>query len=240
MPLNAKIKSVDTLILCGGKGERLRSIVSDRPKPMATFGDEPFLSILMKYASGFGFRRFILSTGFMKEKIKDYYDSKTFPWQILYSQEEEPLGTGGAVKKALGLIKSDFFLVMNGDSFCRVDLCAFVDFHLANKAPASVVLVKNADKSNCANITLDSSGRIVEFKEKTSSVNSAWLNAGIYIFRKEAFSLVGTKEKFSLEYDFFPQLIAKADCFGFKQDLKLVDIGTVPGYKEAQNIFSKD
>lgn len=231
------MKNIDVVILCGGKGERLRSIVSDRPKPLAIFGKEPFLSILMKYVSGFGFRRFILSIGYMKEKIKDYYDSKTFPWQILYSQEEEPLGTGGAVKKALELIKSDFFLVMNGDSFCRVDLSAFIDFHLAKKAPASVVLVKNADKSNCANITLDSSGRIVEFKEKTSSVNSAWLNAGIYLFNKDVFSLVDTKNRFSLEYDFFPQLIAKAVCFGFKQDLGFVDIGTVSGYKKAQRMF---
>ncbi len=240
MSLGTKTKSIDTLILCGGKGERLRSIVSDRPKPMATFGNEPFLSMLMKYASGFGFRRFILSTGFMKEKIQDYYNSKTFPWQILYSEESEPLGTGGAVKKALELITGDFFLVMNGDSFCRADLSAFVDFHLAKKASASVVLVENADKGNCASLILDSSGRIVDFKEKTSSANSAWLNAGIYMFEKKAFSLIDTSEKFSLEYDFFPRLITKADCFGFKQDAELVDIGTVPGYKKAQNLFSND
>lgn len=238
MPLD--LKTIDVLILCGGKGERLRSIVSDRPKPMAIIGSEPFLSILMKHAAGFGFRRFILSLGYMKEKIKDYYGSKTFPWQIVYSQESEPLGTGGAVKKALGLINSDIFLVMNGDSFCRVNLCEFVDFHLAKKASASLVLVKNADKKNCANLTLDSSDRIIDFKEKNPSASSAWLNAGIYLFKREVFCLIDTKDKFSLEYDFFPQLITKADCFGFKQDFSLVDIGTESGYKEAQNLFSKE
>ncbi len=230
---------MDVVILCGGKGERLRSILNDRPKPMAVFNQQPFLSIIMGYLAGFGFRRFILSIGYLAEVIKKYYDAQSMPWEIILSEEKEPLGTGGALNLAKQLIKSDTFLAINGDSLCKVDLNRFINFHSRKKALLSMVLVKGANKENCGKINLDEVGRIKSFEEKLDSEARYWLNAGIYLTNKEVFSFFGKRKKFSLEYDFFPQIIKQKKCYGFKQDIDLIDIGTPEEYRKARNLLSR-
>ena len=124
-----KQTDVDVVILCGGKGTRLSEVVRDRPKPMSEINGRSFLDILIGYVSGFGFKRFILSVGYKADYIKDYYKNNRFSFEILFSRENEPLGTAGGVKQAENLVQSNPFLVMNGDSFCPVDLLQFLDFH---------------------------------------------------------------------------------------------------------------
>jgi len=232
-----KPENIDVVILCGGKGERLRSLVNDRPKPMAEFREQPFLTLLMRYAHRFGFEKFILATGYKGGVIKKYYRRRKLPWKIIYSTEKNLLGTGGALKKAGRLIKGRYFLVMNGDSFCRLNIKKMLDFHFRKKALLSLGLVR-AGNINCGKVVLDKSQRIMSFEEKARGREKKWCSAGIYIMDKDIFSFMKKRKRFSLEYDLFPEVINTKRCFGFKQKLNLVDFGTPTGYQRAKRLFS--
>jgi NDP-sugar pyrophosphorylase family protein len=235
-PDEAVIKDIDVVILSGGLGTRLRSIVSDRPKTMAEIGGHPFLNLLIKHISSYGPKRFIICAGYMAEYIEKYYASAAMPWEIILSYEKTLLGTGGAVKNAGGFIKSSPFIVMNGDSFCNVNLHDFFRFHKEKGAIVSMVVVENETKGDTGSIILDDSGRIISFREKEGCGNRAFVNAGIYLMEKEILSLIPPDTKFSLEYDLFPNLINR-NFYGHVADEGLYDIGTPEGYKKTDMLF---
>lgn len=231
-----RARGIDVVILCGGKGERLRSIVKDLPKSMAKFDQRPFLSILMEYVASFGFQRFILCTGYMAGFIKKYYSLKPMPWEILYSEEKKALGTGGAIKKAKQLIQSNPFLVMNGDSFCQLDLGKFIDFHLAKKALVSMALAGSNNNKDCGKVILDSRKRIVRFEEKMIFKAKHFDSAGIYLFKEDVLSLMPASAKYSLERGLFPKLVGQ-EFYGYITQAKLIDIGTPKRYAQARRYF---
>jgi D-glycero-alpha-D-manno-heptose 1-phosphate guanylyltransferase len=114
---------IDAVILAGGKGTRLKSVVSDRPKPMAEVAGRPFLEWQLLYLRSLGIKRVILCTGYKGESVENHFDTRVeMGMEIMYSREDSPLGTGGAIRKALTLVRTDPFLVLNGDSFCPFDL----------------------------------------------------------------------------------------------------------------------
>ena len=230
-----KQTDVDVVILCGGKGTRLSEVVRDRPKPMSEINGRSFLDILIGYVSGFGFKRFILSVGYKADYIKDYYKNNRFSFEILFSRENEPLGTAGGVKQAENLVQSNPFLVMNGDSFCPVDLLQFLDFHSKKGALVSVVVVESEDARDFGTICLDDSQRIVRFEEKKGRGKS-FINAGIYLFQKEVFSLIPSHVRYSLEHDLFPTLVDQK-FYGYVTQEKLIDIGTPERYEQAKRIL---
>jgi len=119
-PLDAS--KIDVAILCGGLGTRLKNVINDRPKSMAEINGTPFLDLLIDHIAKFGFKHFILCTGHMGETIENRYAGKKPAINIEISREIQPLGTGGALKNGSQLITSNPFLVVNGDSFCAVDL----------------------------------------------------------------------------------------------------------------------
>ncbi|MFH1245867.1 MAG: sugar phosphate nucleotidyltransferase, partial [Candidatus Omnitrophota bacterium] len=131
------IKETDVFILCGGEGKRLKEISGDVPKPMVCIDGHPFLDILIGHLRESGFKRFILGIGYRAQCIKHYYEGHKIPGvEIIFSRENMPLGTGGAVKKAKRLIKSDPFLVLNGDCFSEFNAESFVRFYKEKKAEA--------------------------------------------------------------------------------------------------------
>jgi NDP-sugar pyrophosphorylase family protein len=228
--------NMDVVILCGGMGTRLSSIVNDRPKPMAQIDNRPFLDILIEYISGFGFKRFILCTGYMVEAIEQYYKKRGGDLEIVISNEDKPLGTAGAVKNAENLISSNFFLVVNGDSFCPADLSGFLGFHLEKQALISMVVIESEQAAESGTVRLDQMQRITGFVEKIAGIGNVYINAGIYLFHKDVLSEIKRGQKCSLEYDLFPKLIT-ADCFGYISDQKLIDIGTPRKLKNARGFF---
>ncbi|MCK4809550.1 MAG: NTP transferase domain-containing protein [Candidatus Omnitrophica bacterium] len=230
-------KKIDVVILCGGLGTRLKIAVNDRPKPMAEIGGKPFLDILIKYIFSFGFRRFLLCTGYKGDVIsahikKSYNKAKG---DFLVIREKKRLRTGGAVKNAASFIKSDIFMVLNGDSFCKVDLLKFMDFHKFKKAKISMVLSKVSSNADCGVVELGSNSEVSMFKEKGLRAEKCLVNAGIYLFDKDVFGLFPLKESFSLENDFFPSL--QGCIFGFVTAQPIIDIGTPGRYKKAQLFF---
>jgi len=205
-----KTSAIDVVILCGGKGERLKGVVDDRPKPMAEVNGRPFLDILLDYIAGFGLRRFILCVCHKGDFIKNYYQNRNVPFSILFSDEKKPLGTAGAIKHAEPLIESSPFLVINGDSFCRLDLNAFIDFHIKKKALFSMALSKLKDAAEYGRVVLDKSGKIIGYNEKTGpGSEDNFVNAGIYLFDKSIFSKIPENKKCSIEYEIFPRLVGE-------------------------------
>lgn len=238
-----QLQAVDAVILCGGLGERLRSEIGEVPKVMASIGGHPFLNFLIDHLIVEGVKRVILCTGYKAENIEDYYSKAAFPVEILFSREEEALGTGGGLKHARELIQSDPFLVFNGDSFCPVDFRAFLDFHRIKNAAASIVLSKVEDTTDYGTVRVDKTKQVAEFKEKAAAVHAApqagLVNAGVYCLQKNIFELMPEGKQFSLEKDLFPQLIGK-DFYGFTTEDRFIDIGTPQRYKQAQQLLRKD
>lgn len=229
-------QDIDVVMLCGGRGERLRNIIKDRPKPMAEIKGKPFLDILIDYVAGFGFRRFILCIGYKGDFIKRYYQNRDVSFTILFSEEKTQLGTAGALKNAAPLIKSNSFLVMNGDSFCKLDLNEFINFHINKNALFSIALVKANPGSDYGVVNLDSLGRTTSFNEKTKTTDRGFFNAGIYLFRNDIFSLIPANKSSSLEYDLFPNLINKS-FYGYITENELIDIGIPERYRKAMQIL---
>jgi NDP-sugar pyrophosphorylase family protein len=235
--INNKLEEIDVVILCGGMGSRLQAVISDRPKPMAMMDQKPFLEILIDYFSDFGLRRFILCAGYMSEIIGNYYNWKAGPLEFVISDEKVPLGTAGAIKNAQALIRSDPFLVTNGDSFCSVDLGGFFMFHSARQALMSMVVVQSKDTPDYGRVLLDESQRIVGFEEKKQGCGHT--NAGVYLFQKQILSSIPANAEYSLEYDLFPGLVKK-QSYAFICREPLIDIGTPERFETAKQFFGSN
>ena len=225
--------SIDVVILAGGLGTRLQSVIFDRPKVLADIGGRPFLDILIGDLSSMGFKRVILSVGHLKNQIKNRYAAK----KILFAEEENPLGTGGGVKNAESFVKSPDFLVMNGDSWITggVDLGALYDFHRKKNALVTVALTRPRKEKDYGAVFFSKDGKIVKFNEKSAGEGAHFLNAGIYFMKKTVFARM-PRNSFSLETDFFPSLIGDA-FYGFVLDGEAIDIGTPERYSLAQKLF---
>ncbi|TAN40171.1 MAG: galactokinase [Nitrospirae bacterium] len=231
------LAEIDVLILCGGIGSRLKPAVSDRPKPMAEISDRPFLDILIDHVSGFGFSRFILCTGYMKDSISGYYRNKTAPVEIVFSEEEMALGTGGALRNAEGHIKSRSFIVMNGDSFCPMNYREFTEFHFARKSVISLALSYVSDASEYGIVECDSSFRVTSFSEKGKK-KEGLVNTGIYLMERQVLSRIPAGRAYSLEYDLFPSYIGQG-FYGYTTGEGFIDIGTPERYDKARTLLSQ-
>lgn len=230
--------SIDAVVLAGGLGTRLQTAVGDQPKPLATVQGRPFLDILVDDLVRQGLRRIIFCVSHRREQIIAHFRDRTDA-EFQFSEEETPLGTGGAVRHAAHLIRSDLFLVLNGDSFCRIDYQKFLAFHRAKSAALSIVVTEARGRTDGGTIELAANGRIASFREKTSVADTgrAFINAGIYLMRKDAPASWKRPYPFSLERDIFPDQVAGSDCYGFVVEAEVVDIGTPERYADAQYKF---
>lgn len=230
-------QNIDVFILCGGLGKRLRSVSGDLPKPMVRVGTRPLLDIIINYLKRFGFRRFILGIGYKAEVIEKYYEkNKDAAIEIVFSKEKIPLGTGGAVKNAMRLIKSKCFLVLNGDTLCRFNADKFLESHKQKKADVSILLRRIKDAKDYGLIQLDAKSRITAYLEKDQKAKAGLINAGVYCFDKKIFKDMPVRRKFSLEYDFFPSIAGKK-IFGYVNNGLFFDIGTPERLVKARKIL---
>jgi len=225
------VTKTDVVILCGGQGKRLRKVVQDRPKIMADIGGRPFLVMLIDWLRSYGIKRVILCVGYKANIIREYCEVNNLGVTIEFSYEDKPLGTGGALRNAEHLIYSNPFFCMNGDSILSFSLKDLLSFHLENSADASIVVSYNYDKADFGSISLDEDNRITGFLEKSDQFR--YLNAGFYCFNRDIFSFMPSLYKFSLEYDFFPNLLLSKRIYGFKTNKGFYDIGTPERYFNA-------
>jgi len=219
---------VPCLILVGGLGIRLRSVISDLPKPMAPIAGKPFLEYLIRWVASHGFEQFVLCAGYRAEAITRHFgNGEQLGVQIEYSLETEPLGTWGAIRKAMGTFAEDYFLVFNGDSFLQFEINCLVDFHIAKKALASLAVVQVADGSRFGSVRVSADGHIDEFCEKRTR-GPVLINGGVYCLSRKVIQLVSQTDS-SLERDVFPRLIAQG-LYGMRVHGEFFDIGVAEEY----------
>ncbi len=232
------LKDTDVIILCGGRGSRLKSITKNKPKPLVKIGDRPFLDILIAYLSKFGLRRFILALGYKADKVHEHFlKGPDRGSKIFFSLEKTPLGTGGAVKNAQHLVLNDYFFVLNGDSFYDIDLSGFLRFCLKKKAfLGAIALKKIKSGKDYGTIATDTHGRITSFNEKNKISKNCFINGGIYIFKKNIFSKMPRHKKFSLENDIFTKLAGVKGFYGYRTKGFFIDIGTPQRLKKARKL----
>lgn len=228
---------VTAIILAGGMGTRLRAVVADRPKVLATVAGRPFLTYLLDQVERAGVRRVVLSTGHMAEQFADVIGCKHNGLTIEYAQEESPLGTGGAIKFAGRLVNSDHALVMNGDSYFDADLKSYIDWHIAGDHDVSLLLVKVPDASRYGTVQLmPGSLEVAAFLEKQALSEPGKINAGIYVIKREMLAFI-PDGKCSIERDVFPQWLATHNVRGWVTDGEFIDIGIPTDYERSHDFM---
>jgi mannose-1-phosphate guanylyltransferase len=229
----------DAIVLCGGAGTRLRSVTGEAPKSLATIGERPFLEILLNQLRRHRFKHVILAVGYQRDLIRSYFESRAHDVSLEYSIESTPLGTGGALRNAADLVKSDAVLIMNGDSYTDADLSRLVTEHNKSHADLSVVVVPNDGRIDCGLVAADPEGRVLGFKEKLSATGTQYVNAGIYVADKKLLYEMPPNQRVSLEEELFPRLLAeKKNIRTFHYSGVCVDIGTPERYLRAQETLA--
>jgi D-glycero-alpha-D-manno-heptose 1-phosphate guanylyltransferase len=232
------LHAVDVVILAGGQGERLRSVVNDRSKVLAAVDGRPFISYLFDQLCVSGIRQVTLATGYLGEDIESTLGVAYKNLRIQYSMEDEPLGTGGAVRKAADVAHGEWALVLNGDSFVDIDFRDFLGVHQAKKQQISIAVVTVKNASRYGSLAIGSEGKITAFNEKKMDRSDlpGLINAGVYLIHWSLLRALPDHTQCSLERQFFPSQIAKG-IYGYRTKGEFIDIGTPETLTSASEFF---
>jgi D-glycero-alpha-D-manno-heptose 1-phosphate guanylyltransferase len=225
---------MEAVVLAGGLGTRLRSRVADRPKPMAEVAGKPFLAWLLDYLAGQGITDVILSVGYRGAVIADYFGERHGPLAIRYIIEDEPLGTGGAICKALSISRQDPVWVVNGDTMLCLDYRAMASAHRrSNPRPMTMALrhVPDAARYGAVGVSGD---RVTGFAASGKS-GPGLINSGVYLLAHGLFLGHDRPQKFSFERDFLPLAACRGFVAAFVTDGWFIDIGVPEDYDRAQS-----
>ncbi|MGM9969520.1 MAG: D-glycero-beta-D-manno-heptose 1,7-bisphosphate 7-phosphatase [Anaeroplasma sp.] len=221
---------MQAIILAGGFGTRLQSVVSNVPKPMAPINNKPFLEYVLNDLNDYGFTKVILAVGYKSNIIYDYFGEQFKNITLVYSYEDSPLGTGGCVKQALSYVDDDFVFILNGDTMFKID---YDD--MANNNCISIAVKKMKDFDRYGEIVLKDD-LIISFKEKCY-VKQGFINGGVYYLPKNIFNGYNLPERFSIEKDFFEKYIDKLNIKAYKSYDYFIDIGIPNDYEKAKQDF---
>lgn len=230
-------KITEAIVLAGGFGTRLQHIVSDVPKPMAPINGTPFLTFIFKKLIASGIEHVILSTGYLHEKIEDYYHDHFENLRISYAKEEEPLGTGGAIRYALSKAYTEDVLVLNGDTLFNIDFDKLNIFYQEKKTSLVLALRKEKDVSRYGCVVTDKNNKVIAFTEKNEAHGEGLINGGIYLLNKNLFATLNLPPQFSFEKDVLENIYKTTDFYGLAFDDYFIDIGIEEDYKRAQIEF---
>ena len=222
----------EAIILAGGFGTRLQTVIRDIPKPMSSVGERPFLEFLLKQLSLSGFSRTVLSVGYKHEVISNHFGSSFESMQLDYCVEDSPLGTGGAIARAMQQTGSDDVLVLNGDSILLASLISFYDFHRAQESLITIALKAEKNFDRYGAVILDGN-KVARFEEK-QHVAEGVFSTGIYWFSTSVRDyLLRLPTPFSIEKEIFEKQIFPVSGCVFHD--YFIDIGVPEDYARAQN-----
>ena len=232
-------EDVQTVLLAGGLGTRMRCVTSSTPKPLLSVGKTSFLELLVRQLRSQGIRRLIMCTGYLADQIEiEFGDGRRWDVAIVYSKESSPLGTAGAVKLARHhLGECSDFLVMNADSFLEVDFRQLIRFHRDHGGIMSMAALRVKNASRYGTVEVDNGNRVVGFREKTGKETEGLVNAGVYVFRDAIFEQI-PEGPCSLETAVFPKLL-ELGVYAMEQHGMFIDIGTPEDYARAQQICDR-
>ena len=228
----------EAIILAGGFGTRLQAVVNDVPKPMAPINRIPFLNYVFDYLKFYKIQHVVLSTGYLSEKIVEFYKYEFKGIKISYAKEETPLGTGGGIRNAMTKCKTEDVLVLNGDSFFDVDIKTHYRNHIFKQADCTLALRKVDNAARYGTIQLGRLNRITAFKEKDNKEIEGLINGGVYILNRAIYlNKTESDSAFSIEKDFYEKKLKELNIFGFEYNGYFIDIGIPEDYKKAQVDF---
>ncbi|MGC4034994.1 MAG: HAD-IIIA family hydrolase [Chitinophagaceae bacterium] len=230
----------EAIILAGGLGTRLRSVVNDLPKCMAPVAGRPFLYYVINYLQSQGIQKFIFSLGYKHEAIEDYLKERfeTLDYQIVI--EKEPLGTGGAARLACSKATEENILLANGDTMFKIDVNKLRSIHEENNAACTLSLKPMKDFDRYGVVTLNDDQSVNDFKEK-QFYKSGTINGGVYAINIKQFLQEPFPEKFSFEKDYLEKSIGLTikKLYGSVQDDYFIDIGIPEDFNRAQTEFDQ-
>lgn len=222
---------MEAIILAGGFGTRLRAVVPDLPKPMALVGGRPFLEILLKQLAQAGFQRVVLALGYKAEIIEQHFGSHYIGMEIVYSVEDKPLGTGGAIRQALDYCLTDHVFIFNGDTYLALEIDQVEACWQQFKEPI-IVARSVLDTARYGRVESEHS-RFTGFSEKGTG-GPGLINAGCYVFPLTLLSAFESGSTFSLETGFLAPAVHTLDFRVFVTEGHFIDIGVPEDYARAQ------
>jgi D-glycero-alpha-D-manno-heptose 1-phosphate guanylyltransferase len=221
----------EAVIVAGGFGTRLKNVVDDIPKSMAGIGDMPFLSFLLDYLFKYRIEKIVLAVGYKHEIISSYFGDHYKDMKLIYSIENKPLGTGGALLKATDVISSDSFFAINGDTFFNPDLEKIEKVFSETTSPLAIVL-KPMTFFDRYGTVLVSGNRISSFQEK-KYCEEGLINGGIYLVSKKWLIEKAPSEVFSFEKDLMEKIVNDESISYYISDTYFIDIGVPEDYLRA-------
>jgi len=231
------MRNYDVIVLGGGFGSRLASVVSTKQKIAAQIDGKPFFYYILVKISEMPISKVIFALGHKADsvikEIKKIKKSKFFDFDIDWIIEDEPLGTGGAIKNVFNNFSLEKeVVVMNGDSIVDTNLYEILDFHKNSQAMASMLLVSFSDIDRYGSVEVDKYNKIIKFDEKIkkSNINFNLINTGVYIFDRNIIAKIPNK-KYSIERELIPSLIG--EIYGFITNSKFIDIGIPEDFSKA-------
>jgi D-glycero-alpha-D-manno-heptose 1-phosphate guanylyltransferase len=226
----------EAIILAGGLGTRLSSVVPGIPKCMAPVNGKPFIAYVIEYLHKQGIEKFIFALGYKHKTIVEYLESFTIDhssFTIQYSIENEPLGTGGAIKFGCTHINTKNVFVANGDTLFKVNLKQLSDFHNSNKAHCTLSLKQMRSSHRYGTVELNKDSSIRKFNEKKYN-DEGLINGGSYVLDTEKFSEENLPQKFSFEKNYLEKMYNQRRMYGIIQDEYFIDIGIPEDYARTQ------
>lgn len=223
------------VVLVGGEGTRLRPLTYTTVKAMVPVLNRPFIQYVIRHLNNHNVNEIVLAMGYKPDPIKNYFDNLGgLDTRLIYSLEQVPLGTAGAVKNAAHYIdKGEAFFVTNGDIFTDLDLTQMLNFHRDKKAKVTIALTPVDDPTQFGVVEVDSQQRVTRFVEKPSrhEVTSNLINAGIYILESEILERIPQGKRCMFEHDVFPRLVADGEpVYGYSTNAYWIDMGTPEKY----------
>jgi mannose-1-phosphate guanylyltransferase len=231
------VAQLDAIILAGGQGTRLASALPDQQKVTATVAGKPFFCHVLDRLGEAGIRRVVLATGHravdVESALRVYAAMRT---QVVVSTEDKPRGTGGAVRCAALSTLSDPVLVLNGDSIAEIDFAALLAAHRARGAAVTIATVRAPEPGRFGAVQMAADGAVTAFVEKPEGM-AEWINAGVYLFAREALAAIPAGRPVSLEREVLPALVGRR-LHAAKFDVRFIDIGTPASLAGADAFFA--
>jgi NDP-sugar pyrophosphorylase family protein len=236
------LRGIDCVLLAGGLGSRLRPVLEGRQKVLAEVAGRPFLRHLIDFYAAAGAERIVLALGYRAADGEQFMRDFRGEAELIASIESEPRGTGGAVRHALPLLRTQTVLVANGDSFAPVDIGALLRLHRERAGAITIALTRADDTGRYGRVMIDDAGAVIQFREKAVPKpgvpgTAGLINAGIYLIERRVIANMPQDRPISLEREVFPQWVGRG-LFGLASGIPFIDIGTPDSWAEAEDFFA--
>jgi len=225
------------IVLAGGQGSRLRSVISDRPKVLAPVHGRPFIAYLLDQLAAAGIARVVICVGYLADEVIATFGGTYAGMALTYSREWTALGTGGAIGLALAAVPTDAVMVLNGDSYIDVDFAALRQWLDRRRPPLAMVVKQLPDTARYGRVELAADGQVLSFVEKGVSNGPGYINGGFYLASRGLLRSLPSSQPVSLERDWLP-LHTDGRLYGWPTCGDFIDIGTPESFAATATFFS--